>query len=165
MRAHRFTFLVAMALAGCVDFDAQYATCVDAGRCTNATTDAGATDAGATDAGADAGATDAGATDAGATDAGATDAGDADAGATDAGEPDAGPIDAGPAIDAGTWLDISPLMPDGGRFGSINPFGPDVTTSANSLTVAYRQYGETPPTETPRHFSVRRFDGGWSLED
>lgn len=163
----RFAAL-ALTLTSCIDFDAQYASCIDAGRCTDAM-DAGST----TDAGADAGTTtDAGAPDSG-TDAGATDAGDTDAGLDagfdagldagfDAGV-DAG-TDAGPPIDAGTWVDISPRMTDGGRFGSANPFGPDVTTGQTSLTIAYRQFGETPAGETARHFSVRRFDGGWSLD-
>ena len=168
----RSWLFAALTLTSCIDFDAQYASCIDAGRCTDAmdagsTTDAGTdagttTDAGAPDSGTDAGATDAGATDAG-FDAGLDAGFDAglDAG-FDAGV-DAG-TDAGPSIDAGTWVDISPRMADGGRFGSSNPFGPDVTTGQTSLTIAYRQFGETPAGETARHFSVRRFDGGWSLD-
>ncbi|MBL8912613.1 MAG: hypothetical protein JNM17_18110 [Archangium sp.] len=146
----RLLLISCLAFTSCVDFDAKYRACVDAGRCTD---DAGILP----DAGDDAGLTDAGA------DAGPQDAGDVDAG-LDAGTQDAG-FDAGAPFDPGTWLEISPIMDGGGRFGAPTPFGPDITTSATSLSVAYRQFGEVPPGETPRHFAVRRFDGGtWALD-
>jgi hypothetical protein len=97
----RTLLVLASVLSGCIDLEAAYKECVDAGRCSRdaAVGDLGR-DAGRPDAAADAGPLQ----DAGLTDAG-SDGGGADAGPVDAGQLDAGPVtgyDGGPVCAGST---------------------------------------------------------------